>query len=72
MEEKKSKEPASCGNHRRLPDCRGNALKIDLASCPGMLGDDVIIARGLPGKYVPESSGRLIARRLLALWKEAK
>ena len=61
--------PAVVYDEAELEGCK---LKIDLASCPGILGDDVIIARGLPGKYVPESSGRLIARRLLALWKEAK
>lgn len=61
--------PAVVYGEAELEGCK---LKIDLASCPGMLGDDVIIARGLPGKYAPESSGRLIARRLLALWKEAK
>ena len=36
-------------------------IAIDLASYPGMRGDHVIQARGLPGKYAPESSGKLIA-----------
>lgn len=40
----------------------GSCVKIDLASTPGMLGKDVIWARGLPGKLAPESSGQLIAR----------
>lgn len=48
----------------------GNCVKIDLASSPGLLGEDVIRARGLPGKYVPESSGRLIAETLLHYIKE--
>lgn len=48
-----------------LPDCPGNALKIDLASQPGIGGGDVIPARGLPGKMAPESSGALMARTVL-------
>lgn len=36
-------------------------IKIDLASSPGLEGPDVIYARGLPGQYAPESSGKLIA-----------
>ena len=43
----------------------GNAVKIDLASRMGMAGEDVIWARGLPGKMLPESSGELIARGVL-------
>ncbi len=38
-----------------------NTLKIDLASQRGLVGEDVIWARGLPGRYAPESSGKLIA-----------
>lgn len=48
-----------------LPDCPADALKIDLASQPGLGGEGVIHARGLPGKYAPESSGALIARTVL-------
>jgi dipicolinate synthase subunit A len=48
----------------------GNCVKIDLASSPGLLGEEVIRARGLPGKYAPESSGRLIAETLLHYIKE--
>ena len=44
-----------------LEDCGTNALKIDLASKPGITGPDVIWARGLPGKDAPESAGHLIA-----------
>ena len=50
----------------RCPD----TLLIDLASQPGMQGADVLWARGLPGKMVPESSGKLIAETVLRLWKE--
>ena len=45
-------------------------VAIDLASEPGMQGDNVIIARGLPGKYAPESSGRLMAETILRYYKE--
>ena len=47
-----------------------HCVKIDLASQLGMEGDDVIWARGLPGKYAPESSGHLIARTLLKAIRE--
>ena len=40
----------------------GSGVKIDLASRLGMAGEDVIWARGLPGKMLPEASGALIAR----------
>lgn len=48
-----------------LPQCPGNALKIELASVPGIGGKDVLQAKGLPGKYAPETSGILIARTVL-------
>ena len=50
-----------------LESCAENCLKIDLASVCGMEGADVISARGLPGKYLPESSGLLIAETILRL-----
>ena len=52
------------GNLKR---CRGDCVKIDLASSPGMTGPGVITARGLPGLHKPESSGMLIAETLLRL-----
>ena len=45
-------------------------VAIDLASEPGMKGSNIIVARGLPGKYAPESSGRLIAETILRFQKE--
>ena len=45
-------------------------VAIDLASEPGMKCDNVIIARGLPGKYAPESSGNLIAETIFRFYKE--
>lgn len=50
--------------HLLLPDCHGSALKIDLASSPGITGADVIWARGLPNRDAPESSGALIAHHI--------
>lgn len=46
-------------------EAAADCLNIDLASRPGILGDGVIRARGLPGKYAPESSGRLIGEAFL-------
>jgi len=53
-----------------LPQCAGNGLKIDLASRLGLGGLDVVWARGLPGRYAPESSGRLIARTLMRILQQ--
>lgn len=49
-----------------LPQSPKGCIKIDLASTRGIGGDDVIHARGLPGKDAAEASGELIARRILA------
>ena len=48
-----------------LPTGPVGCLKIDLASTPGIGGNDVIHARGLPGKDAPEASGELIARTVI-------
>ena len=53
----------------QLAVCK-QCVKIDLASKPGMAGDDVVWARGLPGIHAPESSGRLIAETFIRLYKE--
>ncbi len=53
-----------------FPKCHGNALKIDLASRLGLGSDDVIWARGLPGKDAPESSGMLVAKTLIPLLRK--
>ncbi len=47
-----------------------NCVKIDLASRPGLAGEDVVRARGLPGIHAPESAGELIARTVLRKLKE--
>lgn len=38
-----------------------DCIVIDLASSAGVLGENICHARGLPGKYAPVSSGKLIA-----------
>jgi len=48
----------------------GGGIVLDLASYPGITGKNVIPARGLPGKYAPESAGNLIAQSILRINKE--
>lgn len=62
--------PAPMLSAEDLAHCRPGCLKIDLASVLGLEGEDVIWARGLPGKYTPESSGRLIAKTAIRLLPE--
>ena len=45
-------------------------VKIDLASSPGLNGCDIVYARGPPGQYAPESSGRLIAQTIARHFRE--
>lgn len=45
-------------------------ILMDLASRPGIAGDRVIPARGLPGRIAPESAGALLAQTVIRLWKE--
>ena len=47
--------------------CRQDCVKIELSSKDSLPGEDIIIARGLPGLHMPESSGRLIANTFLRL-----
>lgn len=61
--------PSPVLNRKKLANC-ANCIKIDLASVPGMDGEDVIWARGLPGIYAPKSSGRLIAEIFMKRCKE--
>lgn len=44
--------------------------KVDLASSPGLTGGDIVVARGLPGVYAPESSGKAIAEHFLRRFRE--
>lgn len=51
---------------RLRPDC----FKMDLASTLSIPGEGVLHAKGLPGKYKPEASGKLIAKTILHHLKE--
>ena len=53
--------PAQVLTEEQFVTCPSDCLKLDLASIQGIPGQDVIIARGLPGKDAPETSGKLIA-----------
>lgn len=59
--------PSPILSEEQVAHCHPDCLKIDLASRPGIAGDDVIDGRGLPGRLAPESSGKLIARSVLRL-----
>lgn len=58
--------------HSSILDGWNNGIAIDLASYPGMAGSSVIPARGLPGKYAPETSGKLIAQTVIRRMEEEK
>lgn len=60
--------PIAAGIAQAGPDC----VWIDLASKKGLEAENVIWARGLPGKYAPESSGKLIAETVMRFYKEAQ
>ena len=59
--------PAPVLSEEALSHCRSDCIKIELASSPGMEGEDILDARGLPGKLAPENSGKLIAWTVLRL-----
>lgn len=62
--------PSPVLTREQLAMCRTDCVKIELASQNGLEGDNIVIARGLPGIHMPESSGQLIARTYLRLSKE--
>jgi dipicolinate synthase subunit A len=57
--------PATVLEEAQLRGCRPDRILVELASKPGLWGESVISALGLPGKYAPEASGALIAERIL-------
>ena len=59
--------PVAILSQEAMGCCRADCLKLELASLPGMAGEDIICARGLPNRGAPESSGELIARSILRL-----
>lgn len=48
----------------------GEGVYIDLASCVGITGENVLWARGLPGQMLPKASGALIAQRVMRYLQE--
>ena len=60
--------PAPVLSREMTEKCR-DCLLIDLASQLGIQSEEVLWARGLPGKMAPESSGKLIAETVLRLWE---
>jgi dipicolinate synthase subunit A len=59
--------PCPVLDSEQLAACHPSCVKIELASKDGIVGDDIVIARGLPGLHMPESSGKLIADTFLRL-----
>jgi dipicolinate synthase subunit A len=59
--------PAAVLSKEQCKACEPNALKIELASKPGIEDANAISALGLPAKYAPESSGELIADTFIRL-----
>lgn len=62
--------PAPVLDEGRMAHCRRDCLKIELASKPGIAGDGVTQALGLPGKMAAESSGQLIAQTVIRMMAE--
>ena len=62
--------PASVLGRDEISLCCPDCLKVELASVPGMEGDNIVSARGLPGKYRPEASGKLIADTMLRIMRK--
>lgn len=54
--------PAPVLSREQTDTCPPEAVLLDLASVPGMAGDRVVSAPGLPGRLAPESSGTLIGQ----------
>ena len=54
----------------QMDACRNDCVCIELASKNGIEYEDIIIARGLPGIHLPESSGNLIAETFLRYYKK--
>lgn len=57
--------PAPVLSRAQTSLCSPDCLKIELASKPGIEGEDIITARGLPGIHRPQASGILIARTMI-------
>ena len=64
--------PAMVLSRELAKQCRCDCIKIELASKPGIEGENVVSALGLPGKMAPESSGELIAQTITRLLGKEK
>lgn len=62
--------PATILTETDMKAVADDCIKIDLASVPGIPGSGVLHARGLPGKYKAEASGKLIAHTILRHYEE--
>lgn len=62
--------PAPILTEGEMKNATKECILIDLASVAGLPGANVIYARGLPGKYKPEASGKLIAQTVLRHYEE--
>jgi len=59
--------PAAVLSKEQCRQCNPNCIKIELASKPGIEDPNVISALGLPAKFAPETSGKLIADTFIRL-----
>ena len=59
--------PAPVLTQEQLQQYPAACRKVELASRPGLSGEDIINGRALPNRCAPESSGQLIARSILRL-----
>ncbi len=59
--------PAAVLSKEQCKTCDPSCVKIELASKPGIEDPAVISALGLPAKYAPETSGKLIADTFVRL-----
>lgn len=57
--------PAPILTEAHALNIRPECFKLDLASVRSIPGEGVLHAKGLPGKYKPEASGKLIAKTIL-------
>ncbi len=62
--------PAPVFTREQMDACREDCVCIELASTSGIDHENVIIARGLPGIHLPESSGKLIAETFLRFYRK--
>ena len=62
--------PAPILSQTDMRECRPDCVRIELASVNGLDDPDAVIARGLPGIHLPESSGYLIAETFMRYYQE--